>query len=266
MNPRVSLAIPLYNEEDVLPELLQRARRVLDETPGGPHEIVFADDGSHDRTRELLRRAAAEDPRIVVVALARNFGHQTAIGAALDHTSGDVVLVMDGDLQDPPEALPEFLDKYDEGYDVVYARRVARKESAWLRACYFLFYRLIAALSDLRLPLDSGDFALLSRRTVDALRALPEQHRYLRELADLGRLSSDRDSRRARPGAAPGSASTACSSSSSWPSTACSRSPSFLCDSPPSWVVWRWYWPRATRGSLWWPSSSSAPPPWGSRL
>lgn len=181
-HPRVSLAIPVYNEEEVLPELLARTRKVLDETPGGPHEIVFADDGSRDGTPELLAAAARQDPRIVVVRLSRNFGHQAAITAALDHASGDVVLVMDGDLQDPPEALPRFLDRHRQGFDVVYARRVGRREAWWLRAAYRLFYRLIAALADLRLPLDSGDFALLSRPVVDALRAAPEKNRYLRGL------------------------------------------------------------------------------------
>ena len=182
MSERVSLAIPIYNEEDVLPELLERTRAVLDRTPGGPHEIVFVDDGSRDRTPDLLRAAAAEDPRIVVVRLSRNFGHQRALSAALDHVTGDAVLVMDGDLQDPPEELPRFLELHRQGYDVVYARRTARKEAWWLRLCYFLFYRLIAALSELRLPIDSGDFSLLSARVVAELRQAPEHHRYLRGL------------------------------------------------------------------------------------
>jgi len=179
---RVTLAIPIYNEEEVLPELLERCGKVLDATPGGPHEIVLVDDGSSDASAAILHRAAERDPRIVVVELSRNFGHQAAISAAIVHASGDVVLVMDGDLQDPPEALPQFLEQYAAGYEVVYARRVARKESWWLRASYYLFYRLIASLSDIRLPLDSGDFALLSRRVVDELRRSPESHRYLRGL------------------------------------------------------------------------------------
>ncbi len=179
---RLSVAIPLWNEEEVLPELLERLGGVLDALPGGPHEIVLVDDGSTDGTRRLLAAAAAADPRLVVVELSRNFGHQIALTAALDHTSGDAVVVMDGDLQDPPEAIPDFLDLHRGGYDVVYARRVRRKESRWLRACYFLFYRAIALLANLRLPLDSGDFALLSRRVVDELKGLPEHHRYLRGL------------------------------------------------------------------------------------
>ncbi len=178
--PRVSLAIPVYNEEAVLPELLRRTRAVLDSIPGGPHEIVLADDGSSDRTLELLEGAAEEDARLVVIALSRNFGHQTALTAALDHVTGDVAVLMDGDLQDPPEAVPTLLEAYQQGYDVVYVRRVNRKESWWLRACYYLFYRLLTALSSIQLPLDAGDFGLMSRRVVQEIRRMPEHHRYLR--------------------------------------------------------------------------------------
>ena len=177
---RVSLAIPVYNEELVVPELIERTTRTLDAVPGGPHEIIFADDGSSDRTLNLLEEAAGADSRILVVALSRNFGHQTALAAALDQASGDVVMLMDGDLQDPPEALSVFLSWYHQGYDVVYAQRVSRKESWWLRACYYIFYRLLTALSSLPLPLDAGDFGLMSRRVLDQIRSMPEHHRYLR--------------------------------------------------------------------------------------
>lgn len=180
--PRVSLAIPVHNEEAVVPELLRRVRAVLDHLPGQLHTAVFVDDGSADRTLEYLERAAQEDSRVFVVALSRNFGHQAALTAALDHVDGDVVVVMDGDLQDPPEAVPRFVEKYLEGYDVVYAQRQNRKESLPLRACYFIFYRLLASLSDIRLPLDAGDFGLMSRRVVEHLRKMPEHHRYLRGL------------------------------------------------------------------------------------
>jgi len=180
--PRISVAISLFNEEEVLPELIRRLRAVLGEISGGPHEMVFVDDGSSDRTFKLLEAAAAEDPRILAISLSRNFGHQSALSAALDHVSGDVVVVMDGDLQDPPEAIPRFLEKHRKGFDVVYATRVRRKESWVLRLCYFLFYRMIALLSNIRMPLDTGDFALLSRRVVERLRAIPEHHRYLRGL------------------------------------------------------------------------------------
>ena len=179
-DPRISLAIPVYNEEAVVPELLRRTIEIIDAIPGGPHEIVLVDDGSSDRTLEILEQAAEKDDRLVVVALSRNFGHQTALAAALDHVSGDVTVLMDGDLQDPPEAIPVLLETYRQGYDVVYVRRVNRKETWWLRACYYIFYRLLALLSSTSLPLDSGDFGLMSRRVIAEMRRMPEHHRYLR--------------------------------------------------------------------------------------
>jgi dolichol-phosphate mannosyltransferase len=177
---RLSVAIPIHNEETVLPELLRRLRCVLDGLAGGPHEIVFVDDGSTDRTFEILQQAALQDTRIVVVSLSRNFGHQAAITAALDHAVGEAVVVMDGDLQDVPEVIPKFVEKYQQGYDVVYAQRVRRKEPWPLRLCYFVFYRMMARLSDIHLPLDSGDFGLMSRRVINQVRRMPEHHRYLR--------------------------------------------------------------------------------------
>jgi polyisoprenyl-phosphate glycosyltransferase len=179
---RLSVAIPLHNEEAGIPELLRRLGAVLDGIPGGPHEMVLVDDGSRDRTLEMLQAAARRDPRLVVVALSRNFGHQAALSAALDYVSGDVVVAMDGDLQDRPEAIPALLAKHREGFDVVYAQRVKRKERWPLRLSYFVFYRLLASLADTRLPLDSGDFALMSRQVVDQMRAAPEHNRYLRGL------------------------------------------------------------------------------------
>ena len=176
----VSVAIPIHNEESVLPELLRRVAFALDNLPGGPHQVVFVDDGSTDRTFNILEKAARRDSRIVVLSLSRNFGHQAAITAALDHVRGDAVIVMDGDLQDSPEVIPQFVDKYFEGNDVVYAERVRRKEPWLLRLCYFVFYRMMARLSDIQLPLDSGDFGLMSRRVVDYIRRMPEHHRYLR--------------------------------------------------------------------------------------
>lgn len=180
--PRISLAIPVYNEEAVVPELLRRTTGVLDNLPGGPHEVVLVDDGSSDQTALLLERAARVDARLVVVALSRNFGHQTALAAALDHVSGDVAVLMDGDLQDPPESIPLLVEAYQQGYEVVYVRRINRKEAWWLRLCYWLFYRLVATLSPVKLPLDSGDFGLMSRRVIDEIRRMPEHHRYLRGL------------------------------------------------------------------------------------
>jgi dolichol-phosphate mannosyltransferase len=164
----------------VLPESLDCIGRVLEGIPGGPHEMVFVDDGSTDRTLEILEHAAALDPRIMVIALSRNFGHQPALSAALDYATGDVVVIIDGDLQDPPEIIPEMVERFRQGYDVVYAQRKKRKEAWWLRACFFLFYRLLSRLSDIDLPLDAGDCGLMSRRVVDEIRRMPEHNRYLR--------------------------------------------------------------------------------------
>jgi dolichol-phosphate mannosyltransferase len=179
---RLSLAIPIYNEEEVLPELLRRTRDVLNQMPGGPHEIVFVDDGSSDRTPALLAEAVRDDPRICAVTLSRNFGHQTALTAALDYVTGDATVVIDGDLQDPPETIPLLVEKFQQGYDVVFVQRVKRKEPLWLRACFWFFYRLMAALSDFQLPLDSGDFGLMSSRVVEQVRQMKEHHRYVRGL------------------------------------------------------------------------------------
>jgi glycosyltransferase involved in cell wall biosynthesis len=179
---RVTIAIPIHNEEEVIPALLARVSAVLDATPGGPHELLLVDDGSRDRSLALLEEASRRDPRISVVVLSRNFGHQAALTAAFDHARGDVMLLMDGDLQDPPEALPALLARLDDGFDVVYVRRTRRKEPVWLRASYHVAYRIIASLSKIALPADAGDFAVLSRRAIEAVRDLPERQRYLRGL------------------------------------------------------------------------------------
>lgn len=201
---RVTIAIPIHNEQEVLPELLRRVFAVLDQTPGGPHELLIVDDGSRDRSLQILTDAARVDSRLRVLVLSRNFGHQAAVSAAFDHARGDVVMVMDGDLQDAPEALPILLKRLDEGFDVVYVRRTQRKESYWLRTSYHLAYRIIAWMSKLALPVDAGDFALLSRRAVDAVRALPERQRYLRGLRSwVGfRQTGEEIERHARAGGA----------------------------------------------------------------
>lgn len=179
---RLSVAIPLHNEEVMIPELLSRLDKMLNSIEGGPHEIVMVDDGSTDSTARMLEEAARHDPRLVVVVLSRNFGHQAALTAALDQVSGDAVVLMDADLQDRPEAVPLFLEKYRQGYDVVYARRMNRKEPFWLRASYKAFYHILGKISEMQIPMDAGDFGLVSRRVVRELRRLPEHHRYLRGL------------------------------------------------------------------------------------
>src|SRR5258707_43378 len=177
---RVSIAVPIHNEMSVLPELLNRTLSVLDKIPGGPHELLFVDDGSTDQTLRIIEEAAQHDSRIVGISFSRNFGHQAALTAALNHVTGDVTVLMDGDLQDAPEVIPRMAVRYLEGDDVAYAQRTGRKETLLLLLCYFIFYRMMAMLSDTHLPLDSGDFGLMSRRAVEQLRRMPEHHRHLR--------------------------------------------------------------------------------------
>ncbi len=178
----LSLVIPVYNEEEALPCLLDALRPVLSAMECD-YEIVFVDDGSRDGSASFLARAAAADARIKVLGFSRNFGHQAAITAGLDFASGDAVVVMDADLQDPPELLPEMVSLYEQGYEVVSAQRVGREgEGLFKRGTASLFYRLMQRAVDERLPAQVGDFRLFSRSAVAALRGFREQHRFLRGL------------------------------------------------------------------------------------
>ncbi|MGF1577988.1 MAG: glycosyltransferase family 2 protein [Gemmataceae bacterium] len=177
----LSVVIPLYNEEDNILELYRRLTSAMD-LLGLAYELVLVNDGSSDRTSALLRQVQEEDFRVVVLSLSRNFGHQAAITAGLDCARGEAVVVMDGDLQDPPEVLGEFVETWQQGYDVVYAIRTKRKENVVKRAAYALFYRILRASSDLEIPLDSGDFCLMDRKVVEALKRLPEKQRFVRGL------------------------------------------------------------------------------------
>ena len=179
--PVVSVVIPLYNEHENVRELHRRLTTALGSL-GEPYEIVFVDDGSRDATAEMIDGLHATDPNVAVVHLSRNFGHQPAVSAGIDHARGLAVVVMDGDLQDPPEVLPQFVRRWREGFDVVYAIRQRRKEGPVKRLGYHLFYRLLNAISDLDIPLDSGDFCLMDRRVVDALTSMPERARFVRGL------------------------------------------------------------------------------------
>lgn len=177
---RLSVVIPCYNEEDVVAETMKRLKAFCSEVELDV-ELIFVDDGSRDRTRELLRQFAAEDPRIRIVGFARNFGHQVAVTAGMDAASGDAVVLIDADLQDPPEVIHRMIAKWREGYDVVYGTRTERPgESVFKLATARGFYRLLNHLSDVPIPLDAGDFRLMSRRVVDTLRAMPERDRFVR--------------------------------------------------------------------------------------
>ena len=179
--PGLSVVIPVLNEEATLPTLHERLTDVLAPLPF-PYELVLVDDGSTDRTPELLRQLRSSDPRVKYIRLARNFGHQAALTAGLAHATGQAVVVMDADLQDPPEVIPELLERWQEGYEVVYAIRRHRKEPPTQRLAYALFYRLLSRIASLNIPLDAGDFCLMDREVVEQLNALPERNRFLRGL------------------------------------------------------------------------------------
>ncbi|MCG6144892.1 glycosyltransferase [Leptospira bandrabouensis] len=180
-NPKLlSIIIPCYNEESSLPFLKERLEDLIKILPTKV-EVIFVNDGSSDQTIFQLVSWAEKDPQIQVVSLSRNFGHQLAVTAGMDYAKGDAVVVMDADLQDPPEVILEMLTKYREGYDVVYGQRLARSgESFFKKATAWAFYRLMKILVHKDLPLDSGDFRLISRRCLDALNGLRENHRFLR--------------------------------------------------------------------------------------
>lgn len=177
--PEISVVIPVYNEAENLPALYARLSKVLQDI-GMDYEIVFIDDGSRDTSLEYLQRLASQDTHIIVVELARNFGHQVAISAGLDHTRGNAVIVMDADLQDPPEVLPQFIARWQEGYDVVYAIREQRKEVWFKRTAYAVFYRILQRVANIEIPLDAGDFCIMDRRMVDLLAGMPERNRFVR--------------------------------------------------------------------------------------
>jgi len=180
MTDLLSVIVPCFNEEAVLPLTHDRLRRALDAI-GMPWEVFYVDDGSRDRTRELLMGFAAGDARVKVISLSRNFGHQAAVTAGLNHAAGNAVAIIDADLQDPPEVLASMVERWREGYDVAYGLRTERVgESAFKLWTAQLFYRLMNRLSDVPIPLDVGDFRLLSRRAVDAFNAMPECDRFIR--------------------------------------------------------------------------------------
>jgi len=180
-NKKISVIIPCYNEQEVLPELFRRIKDAA-EIWGLDWEIICIDDGSRDKTWDLLLEQHEKDPRWSAISFSRNFGHQTAVSAGIFHATGDAVIVMDADLQDPPEELNRFIEKWKEGYEIVYAIRKHRKEPVIKRICYWAFYRIMAKMIDFDLPLDSGDFCIMDRKVVDILNAMPERNRFVRGL------------------------------------------------------------------------------------
>lgn len=180
--PNVSIVIPLYNEELIFPQLIERLNSLISE---GLLEIEFVlvDDGSEDKTSEMMRELAIKDAHYNCIFLTKNYGHQEAITAGMNYANGsEAVMLMDGDLQDPPELVFDFYQKIKEGYDVVYAVRKKRKEGFLLKLAYWLYYRIQRLLTKEKMPLDSGDFSMMSRRVVNLLNSFPEKTRYLRGL------------------------------------------------------------------------------------
>jgi dolichol-phosphate mannosyltransferase len=177
----LSVVIPCYNEEAVIAETHRRLTTVLSGLDVDAFEVVYVDDGSRDRTAETLRALHEADPHVRVLRLSRNFGHQTAVSAGIEHAAGDAVVLIDADLQDPPEVVAEMLARWREGYDVAYGLRSDRAgETAFKRGTAKAFYRLLNRLSETPIPLDVGDFRLMDRKVVDALMAMPERARFVR--------------------------------------------------------------------------------------
>lgn len=194
----LSVVIPLYNEESTVPILLSRLKQTM--PTFGPCELVFVDDGSTDKTLQLLKEGSAGHSHFKIVSFSRNFGHQAAISAGLSFVSGDCVAVIDGDLQDPPELIAEFMKKWKEGFQVVYAVRQERKEHFLKRCAYSIFYRILRFVSSVDIPLDAGDFCLMDRKVVDVINQLPERNRFIRGLRSWAGFKSvgipyDRDGR-----------------------------------------------------------------------
>ncbi len=185
--PTYSIVAPIYNEIGSIPTLIQRVSKVMDDyctAEAESWELVLVDDGSQDGSTEAIREAAQQDKRIRAVIFARNFGHQIAVTAGLDYSRGKAVIIIDADLQDPPEIIPDLISKWKEGYEVVYAVRIEREGESWFKkATAKIFYRLIHRITSVNIPLDTGDFRLLDRVVVDALGKMRERHRFLRGMA-----------------------------------------------------------------------------------
>jgi polyisoprenyl-phosphate glycosyltransferase len=180
MQPEVSVIVPLYNEEDVFPQLIARLKSVA-ATVSFSIEFVLVDDGSRDSTAVLMESLATSDAMFTCVFLSRNYGHQIAVSAGMEAAEAShAVMIIDGDLQDPPELIGKFYDKIKEGYEVVYAVRKNRKEGPVKRSAYWIFYRLLNSISEVDIPLDSGDFCMMSKRVNDTIVAMPEQSRFIR--------------------------------------------------------------------------------------
>lgn len=178
----ISVIVPMYNEEAVIPATYSRLKEVLDGLKEN-YEIIFINDGSRDRTRDMLMEICEKDKTVKLIDFARNFGHQVAITAGMDYAAGECMVIIDGDLQDPPELIPKMMELWRQGYDVVYGKRISRQgETIFKKVTAKIFYRLLRSLTDVNIPVDTGDFRLIDRRVCEALKQLPERSRYVRGL------------------------------------------------------------------------------------
>lgn len=181
-NPQYSIVVPVYNEEPVI-EATYRRLKIVMESVGEPYELLFVNDGSRDGTSVILQTYASIDPHVKLIDFSRNFGHQIAITAGMDYASGAAVVVIDADLQDPPELIPAMIERWKQGYEVVYAKRLERRgETRFKKWSAKMYYRLLRASTDIDIPVDTGDFRLLDRKVVDVLKRMPERNRYVRGL------------------------------------------------------------------------------------
>ena len=177
---KISVVVPMYNEEEVMAESYKRLAAVMD-TCEYEYELVFINDGSKDKTMEIMGEVAKKDNRVKLINFSRNFGHQIAISAGIDYAKGDAVIIIDADLQDPPEVMLEMIKKWEEGYDVVYGKRLKRKgETAFKKLTAKMFYRTLNSLTSVDMPVDTGDFRLISRRVCETLKKIGERNRFMR--------------------------------------------------------------------------------------
>lgn len=182
-NPTFTIIAPIYNELENIPELYPRVRDVMDQT-NEPWELILVDDGSTDGSTDVIRKLAENDARIRPVIFARNFGHQIAVTAGIDYSRGDAVVIIDADLQDPPEVILDLINKWREGYEVVYAVRAEREGESWFKkVTASLFYRIIYRITDVDIPLDTGDFRLMDKKVVAVMKQMREKHRFLRGMS-----------------------------------------------------------------------------------
>lgn len=180
---KVSIVIPVFNEEEVIHKLIERIAILIQKTPNFEFEVLFVNDGSNDKTLEILEEIAQKEKRLKILSFSRNFGHQAAVTAGIKYVTGDAVVIIDADLQDPPELIPEMLELWEQGNEVIYGKRKKRRgESAFKLLSAKMFYKTLNALSDVQIPKDTGDFRLVDRKVIDVINEMPEHNKFLRGL------------------------------------------------------------------------------------